>query len=68
MSKLPIKIWLTVTTILVACGAIAAEADEAQQENENILEEIIVVGTRRHDRTALDTPVPIDVFGLEDLA
>jgi iron complex outermembrane receptor protein len=68
MNKLPIKIWLAIAAILIAPGATAADADEALQEDEVVLEEVIVVGTRRQDRTALDTPVPIDVFGLEDLA
>ena len=68
MNKLPIRYWLAITAILIAPGAIAADADEALQEDDYILEEVIVVGTRRQDRTALDTPVPIDVFGLEDLA
>ena len=40
----------------------------AQQEVVNTLEEVIVVGTRRKDRTAVNTAVPVDVFNRENLA
>lgn len=44
-----------------------AQGTDTEDKEVLTLEEVVVVGTRRHDRTALDTPVPIDVFGLEDL-
>lgn len=40
----------------------------AQEGNSAAPEEIVVVGTRRKDRTSVDTPVPVDVFNQEDLA
>src|SRR5690349_13769171 len=41
----------------------AATPDEAASENS-----VIVTGTRRTDRTAIDSPVPVDVFGTEAIA
>ena len=46
---------------LVPCGAFA------QQEVVNSLEEVVVVGTRRQGRTAVETAVPVDVFNRQDI-
>jgi iron complex outermembrane receptor protein len=45
----------------MACGASGA------QQTEN-LQEIVVVGTRGESRSALDSPVPVDVITAEDIA
>jgi iron complex outermembrane receptor protein len=50
-----------VVAALAPCNAIA------QQEVVKTIEEIVVVGTRRKDRTAIDTAVPVDVFNRENL-
>lgn len=46
---------------LAHCGAIA------QQEMAGTLEEVVVLGTRRKGRTAVETPVPVDVFNRQDI-
>jgi len=46
---------------LAPCDAIA------QQEVVNTLEEVVVVGTRRQGRTAVETAVPVDVFNRQDI-
>ena len=38
----------------------------AQQSEEN-LEQIVVTGTRGRERTVNDSPVPIDVFNIDDI-
>ncbi len=50
-----------VVAALAPCNAIA------QQEAAEILEEIVVLGTRRQGRTAIETAVPVDVFNRQDL-
>ena len=39
----------------------------AQQEVVSTFDEIVIVGTRRQGRTAIETAVPVDVFNQEDL-
>ena len=39
----------------------------AQREVVNTLEEVVVVGTRRQGRTAVETAVPVDVFNRQDI-
>lgn len=56
-----------VTTMAWAFVMPGAKTAIAQDTAADTLEEIIVVGTRRQDRTATDTPVPVDVFGNADL-
>jgi iron complex outermembrane receptor protein len=56
---------LTIALSFATAGAAVARAQDGVDET---IAEIIVVGTRRQDRTAVDTPVPVDVFGKEDLA
>ncbi len=50
---------------LVASTAEAAEAEVAQAAAGEI-EEVVVVGSRRRDRSAADSPVPVDVIGGSD--
>ena len=51
--------------MLVSLSASAAEAAEAGVAQAAIgeIEEIVVVGSRRRDRSAADSPVPVDVIG-----
>ena len=49
---------------LFAAGSAAAqESGSAQASSSAPLEEIVVVGSRRRDRSAADSPVPVDVIG-----
>ncbi len=50
-----------VAAALAPCNAIA------QQEVVKSVDEIVIVGTRRQGRTAIETAVPVDVFNREDL-
>ena len=58
--------WLTVASGLLAFVALPADVAVAQEGDEAV-EEIVTIGTRVKDRTAVDTAVPIDVFNQEDL-
>jgi len=55
------------TTCLFAGAALSPGFAIAQQEVDETLDDIIVVGTRRAGRTASNTPVPVDVFNRQDL-
>lgn len=44
-----------------------ASAQDDRSGQTATLEEVVVIGTRRADRTAANTPVPIDVFTSQDL-
>src|SRR5687768_9160011 len=50
---------LTVAALIASLGAVA-EGPQAQQE-------VIVTGTRRAERTATDSNVPVDVVSQDDL-
>ena len=54
-------VW-ALSTLLGAQAAEAAEAEVAQAAVGEI-EEVVVVGSRRRDRSAADSPVPVDVIG-----
>ena len=59
------------TAILSLCVpalAIAPQPAFAQQDEETVIEEIITTGTRRAERSAADSPVPIDVISGADIA
>ena len=51
--------------MLFSLGASTAEAADAEgaQPAAGVIEEITVVGSRRRDRSAADSPVPVDVIG-----
>ena len=51
----------------VAFGvALPAMSPVLAQDEEQMVEELIVVGSRRRDRSAADSPVPVDVIGGDD--
>jgi len=50
-----------------ALAMVSVEDSFAQQEVSDILEEVIVIGTRREGRTSIDTPVPVDLFSIEEI-
>jgi len=54
--------------ILFATPAMAQDAQGSGEEAEAPAEGIVVIGTRRADRTVTDSASPVDVIGTEDLA
>ncbi len=54
--------------MLISLGASTAKAAEAEvaQAAAGEIEEVVVVGSRRRDRSAADSPVPVDVIGGSD--
>ena len=54
-------------TIAVSLALPAAVPALAQQGEQAIEEEIVVVGSRRQDRSAADLPVPVDIVDAEDM-
>ena len=52
---------------MISVAALVPCSANAQQEVVSTFEEIVVVGTRRQGRTAIETPVPIDVFNRQDI-
>jgi iron complex outermembrane receptor protein len=67
MQKLSRQSKLIALTITLTCSMAWVDVASAQDGVQESLEEVIVVGTRRQDRTATNTPVPVDVFGEADL-
>ena len=59
---------LSVLTANVAVAEAADEAAEAASASGGAIEEVVVVGSRRRDRSAADSPVPVDVIGGDDFA
>ena len=60
---------ILVPVVLLALVAASPERLEAQTSPTaaaGVLEEIVVVGSRRRDRSASDSPVPVDVIGGDD--
>ena len=60
---------IAVTTVIasLAFGVDPAMAQESGQEaSSGPIEEVVVVGSRRRDRSASDSPVPVDVIGGDD--
>lgn len=59
----------TAVSIVTACltFADAAPGADADPANDSTLGEVIVTGTRVPRRTAIDSPVPIDVLGEEEI-
>jgi iron complex outermembrane receptor protein len=59
--------WFAPIAGMTLVAAIAPYDATAQQEVVNTFEEVVVVGTRRQGRTAIETPVPVDVFNRQDI-
>ncbi len=71
--KLAVRLVLSVC--LVGCAALLAERPAIAQEAtpdgteadvETLIEDIIVIGSRRRDRSAIESPVPVDVVSGDD--
>ena len=67
INKKPLKASIVLTTTLFVSAALTPCGATAQQNLADAVDEIVVVGTRRQGRTAIQTAVPVDVFNLEDL-
>lgn len=66
-TKVLVSLFLGFVFMYLPAGiAIAEEA--AQQAASEEIEEILVVGSRRRDRSAADSPVPVDVIGGDEFA
>ncbi len=63
----PSSVRLAVAAALALPVASTATADEDSVQANGEIEEVIVVGSRRQDRSAADSPVPVDVIGSEEL-
>ncbi len=61
----PIALALPFAVALFAAAA-PASAQETAAEASSTIEEVVVVGSRRRDRSASDSPVPVDVIGGDD--
>lgn len=55
-----------VTAALATIALSPATASAADGANENTIEEVVVIGTRRAARSAADAPAPVDVITGED--
>ena len=62
--------YLVGLTLLLMLAAANAGAQEAQGEGAKaeVIEEIVTIGTRRRERAAIDTAVPVDVFSAEEIS
>ena len=67
INKNPPTAWFALTTSMFVVAALAPCNAIAQQEVVETLDEIVVVGTRRQGRTAVESAVPVDVFNQVDL-
>ena len=60
---------IAVTSVIASLAFVvdSANAEESgQQASSGPIEEVVVVGSRRRDRSASDSPVPVDVIGGDD--
>ncbi len=63
MKRMTLKSWLAVTaSAAMMTGATATTAFAQDTSTDVIEDEIISIGTRRAQRSALDTPAPVDVI------
>ena len=56
--------------ILLASAALCLSTilfAQQEVEEENYLDEVILVGNRKNDRTIVNSPVPVDVISMEEL-
>ena len=54
---------------IVLCHAPALIAQESEEDTTPVveLEEVVTIGTRAPDRSRLDSPVPVDVIGEDEI-
>ena len=61
-------VYLGISGLLLFANPAAAEEAAQAQAASDVIEEVVVVGSRRRDRSAADSPVPVDVIGGDDFA
>jgi len=61
----PFRFLISASAALLAASGFAPIA-QAQDGSDEVIEEVITTGTRRSQRTAADSPVPIDVISGEE--
>jgi len=54
-------------TLVLAIAAVHAHAQQAGGEPARTLDQVVVTGVRASNRTALESPVPVDVLSQDDL-
>ncbi len=68
INKNPLVAWFVLTMSMFVVAALAPRSAIAQEEVvKTALDEIVITGTRRKGRTAVETAVPVDVFNREAL-
>ena len=70
MKSIPSLVLVSTLTLCFACVGVSAQegdAGEATADTDSEMEEVTVVGSRRLDRSAADSPVPVDVIDGEDM-
>lgn len=67
MTMIPLNACVALTTSLFAAAALAPCNAIAQHGVVETVDEVVVVGTRRQGRTAVETAVPVDVFNRQEL-
>jgi len=65
--KSPRIAWSALIASICGAGALAPISAIAQEEVVSTLEEIVAIGTRRQERTAVETAVPVDVFNRQNI-
>ncbi len=62
--------YIPAIALLLLLAAANAGAQEAAGESAEarVIEEIVTIGTRRRERAAVDTAVPVDVFSAEEIS
>ena len=63
----PYFLGLALFLMLMAANAGAQEA-RGESAEARVIEEIVTIGTRRRERAAVDTAVPVDVFSAEEIS
>lgn len=61
------KLMILCLLSMITTPSMAQEQDDEQQDAEQVLEEVVVTGTRRQNRTVAESVSPIDVLGFADL-
>ena len=53
---------------MAAPAGVGAEETQGESAEARVIEEIVTIGTRRRERAAVDTAVPVDVFSAEEVS
>ena len=53
--------------LAVSSVTVRAQSTASERASDGVIEEVVVIGSRRLDRSAADSPVPVDVIGSDEL-